>query len=397
VTLVCPVTMSSPVRDAFEGSRSRGKDLARVGITAFPLIEENPYQRLLYRELAHHGLQLVRESHFKLGWLWRSRRRVRVLHFHWPQNYYRWWRRPRTLEAAFSWVKLALHLTRLAAARLLGYRVVWTIHEVLPHERSRGRVDPFAARMLARLATALIAHEEATAGRARAEVGRAGKKIQVIPHGSYIGVYPPGRPRSVVRAELGVSPQSFCFLCFGHVRGYKALDILLEAFAAAALPEASLLIAGLVIDERAAAAVQTAADADPRVRPLLTFIPESRVEELFAACDAAVFPRGDGGTSGALILALSLGVPVIAARTPAYEELTQAEESGWLFVPGDEHSLRAALERAATDPIAAREKGAAGLQRAHTLRWPQIAEETAMLMLSNGRDALRPSGAPVHE
>ena len=52
-----------------------------------------------------------------------------------------------------------------------------------------------------------------------------------------------------------------------------------------------------------------AAAADERIKPLLEFIPDERVSELFAASDAAVCPRQDGGTSGALILALSMGVP----------------------------------------------------------------------------------------
>ena len=116
-----------------------------------------------------------------------------------------------------------------------------------------------------------------------------------------------------------------------------------------------------------------------RIVARLEFIPDARVAELFGACDAAVFPRSDGGTSGALILAMSLAVPAIAARTPVYEELLEEGKAGWLFEPGDPAALHAALEDAVRDPEAARAKGAAALAGAQRLHWPAIARRTAEL------------------
>src|SRR5207302_523112 len=78
-------------------------------------------------------------------------------------------------------------------------------------------------------------------------------------------------------------------------------------------------------------------------------VPDDRVSGLHEACDVAVLPRSDGGTSGALVLALSLGLPVVAAAVPAYEELTRRGELGWHFAPGDAASLRAAIEEVAGD------------------------------------------------
>jgi streptogramin lyase len=40
------------------------------------------------------------------------------------------------------------------------------------------------------------------------------------------------RVRAEVRAELGVGPETVVFLCFGHVRAYKRIDLLLDALAA---------------------------------------------------------------------------------------------------------------------------------------------------------------------
>ncbi len=355
----------------------------RAGVAAFPLIDENPYQRLLYAALSECGLELVPGAHFRLRWLLRARHRVRVLHFHWPQNYYRWWRRPAALGRALSWLKLGLHTARLAGARLAGYRLVWTVHEVFPHERAPGSLDRVAARILARLSHVLIAHDEGTKQLVARELGRVANKVQVIPHGSYIGVYPPGRDRELVRAELGIAPDAFAFLCFGHVRAYKEVAQLLESFAAAELRRAVLVVAGLPLHAETAATVRTAAERDPRIVTELEFIPTSRVAELFDACDAFVLTRTDGGTSGALILSLSLGLPVVAADRPDYAELIDAGRGGWLFSPGAPGGLATALEEAAHDPADAETRGRAAFAHAESLRWSDVAKSTARAMLGD--------------
>jgi glycosyltransferase involved in cell wall biosynthesis len=354
-----------------------------VGIAAFPLIEENPYQRMLYATMAPLGLRVVEDADFKLGWLLRGRSAVRILHFHWPQNYYRWWRRPARLRRPLSWVKLALFGARLAVTRLLGFAVVWTIHEVYPHERSEGRhLDRLGGKLLARFSNVLIAHDEGTVRLAREQLGTT-RPIAIIPHGSYIGQYPPGRARDVVRSELGVPPDAFAFLCFGHLRAYKAVELLVDAFAEASLPASALIVAGLPLDSSTEEAVRAAAARDSRIKPQLEFVPDGRVAELFAAADAAVLPRGDGGTSGALVLALSMGLGVVVSRCPDYEALTGGEAAGWFFTPGDSASLARALEQSARDPEGARLKAEAARRRADSLSWPKIGSRTATLLVGH--------------
>jgi glycosyltransferase involved in cell wall biosynthesis len=104
------------------------------------------------------------------------------------------------------------------------------------------------------------------------------------------------------------------------------------------------------------------------------------VGELFQAADAVVLARTDGGTSAALVLALGQGRPVVAARTPLYEELTDGGAAGWLFTPGDAGSLRERLAAAASDPALARQKGVEAARLAGRLSWAQTADATARLL-----------------
>lgn len=355
---------------------------ARLRIASFPsVLETNPYQRLLYGALAEHGFALAHDAHLTLDWLRKARGKVGHLHFHWPQPFWRHESGPKRLRGPLSYLKLGLFAVRLAAARLFGYRIVWTVHQVYPHELENERLDRLGALVLARLAHVLIAHDSGTVESAQAELGKPARKVEIVPHGSYVGVYPPGRPRDAVRAELGVPTQGFVFLCFGDLRAYKEVERLLDAFASSSLPHAVLLVAGSVCAEAHGSAVRAAAARDPRLVPLLGFVPEARVSELFGAADAAVIARSDGGTSGSLILALSMGLPVVAARRPVYDELLAGSAAGWLFEPGDTASLRAVLEEAAATPEdERRSKAQAARRQADGLRWPEIAERTAQLL-----------------
>jgi beta-1,4-mannosyltransferase len=355
-------------------------------IASFPApIDRNPYQALLYRHLAAEGLVAEGAQRLSLGWLRRNRNRVAALHFHWPEGYYRHDRGGPLARSALSWLRLALFGIRLAAARVLGYRVVWTVHQVYPHETRSRRLDRRAARLLARLSTSLVAHDPGTAAAAARELGARADKIRVIPHGSYIGVYPAGRTRKDLRAELGIESDELVLLSFGQIRRYKDLTLLVEAFSRAGLDSGVLLIAGLPLDENEAKELSTATVGAGRVVTILEYVPDDRVAELYEASDVAVVARGDGGTSGALVLALSMGLPVVAAALPAYEELTGGGRAGWHFRAGDVDSLCSALRAAASDPDERAAKGRAALELAAALSWPEAAARTAELLAPGER------------
>ena len=345
------------------------------------MLERNPYQRLLYDELAKLGFPLAPPAKLKTRWLWSSRKLVGVLHFHWPQGYWRYNRDPARFRGALSGLTLMAFTGRLLLARLLRYRIVWTVHQVYPHEVVAARIDRCGAIVLAALSHLLLAHDEATARSVEQELGRSARKLEIVPHGSYIGVYPEGRDRATVRAELGVSEDSVAFLCFGDLRAYKAVEVVLKAFQEADASNAVLLLAGAIGDEHVASSARAAIAADPRIRPLLGLIPDDRVAEVFAAADVAVLPRGDGGTSGALVLALSQGLPVVSAATETYVQLSGGQTTGWTFAPGASESMREAIERAARSSRTERASmGAAAFHQAQQLQWPAIAERTATLL-----------------
>src|SRR5438067_3515671 len=99
--------------------------LPRRVVASFPEISAttNPYQQLLYESLREVGFHLAPAARLRFRWLWKSRRTVGCLHFHWLTPYYHH-------ETSIGRLgRVPLLAARLVVARVLGYRIVWTVHE----------------------------------------------------------------------------------------------------------------------------------------------------------------------------------------------------------------------------------------------------------------------------
>lgn len=348
----------------------------------------NPYQTLLYRSLAREGVVLEQDRPFTATALVRMRPRVKVLHFN--------WRLDRLYGGRPTRVRIVLAHGRLRLARLLRYRIAWTIHELASREQPEGREQ--MADALARNADVLFCHDEALATRARSELGIDGARIDVVPHGSLGTAYPAPRvSRAETRARLGLEDDETVFLVFGVFRKYKEIDLVLEGFRRVAAQGARLVVAGDPGDSGVPTRIRDAVAADPRVVLLDRRVPDAEVRELFAACDVAVFGRRDGWTSGALVLALNLGLPAVVAACPAYARLVACGRAGWIFDPagGSEAVASALTDALATPRVAREEAGSYAASSSAKLTWEDAAariaarlrgaaEETRLVSLESG-------------
>ena len=326
--------------------------MSAVTVAAFPRrVRGNPYCDLLYRGVASRGTRIVERAELSLAWVVRHRRSVQVLHLHWPELYYRGCGGRVTARSAFGF------MAALVAARVLGYRIVWTVHNALPHE-GRHAADR-ALRWLLLRSARLVVHADS----ARQVLERAGRNAAVVPHGHYIDAYPHDVDQTTARRRLDVPADAQVLLCFGQVRAYKGIPELLAAFGALARPDIRLVIAGKPVDRIVADAVTRAAARDPRIVAHLAHVDDGDVQLYFEAADWVVLPYREVLTSGSALLALSFGRPVVAPRQGCLAELGRTD--GVLgYEPGAPNGLALALAEATlTDARAWRPRAHATARR----------------------------------
>ena len=339
------------------------------GAPGLSLNRNNPYGALFARAMARLGVEVIAgyDDDLNENWLVEHRHDIDVLHLHWPHYMY---------DAP----DLAIHVARcarlvgdLARARLLGYKIVWTVHNLYPHESRNLDLDRLARLAIASMASALITHCE----RARTLVHehffrRDG--VFVIPHGSFIGAYPNTLTREEARRRLGLADQRFVYLFFGAVRPYKGLERLLKVFSELPGENLTLLVAARVNDEYSASVVELAKQAGPRVVVRTSqFFPTEDLQLYFNAADVVVQPFDDILTSGSAITALSFGRPIIVPAIGCLPE-TVHESMGVVYDPHQPDALALAMKTVLKRDLAT--LSTAAYNYAASLSWDVIARLT---------------------
>lgn len=338
----------------------------RRAVAPFPAkLEANPYCELLYTQIEALGIPVIKEADFTCRWLIRNRRQVKILHFHWIAHRYQHWR-----GGIFSFFTLFGFTGRMLLALLLRYRIVWTMHNYLPHE-SPNRVVDYIARLLMINLAGVIVH----CGPARDLIAHKvinKKRVSIIPHGNYISVYQDDNiKKSEAREKLGLPSEAKVFLGFGLIRGYKGTERLVQDFVRLNLSNTHLLIAGQPYESAEEEMAEKLAGS-PNVHFHLRFIPAEEVQYFFKAADVAVFPFEQVLTSGSVILALSYAMPVVV---PMLGCMTEFEGSGAaiLYDNKDPEGLGRAMKQSLQLDLNLASKAAFKLAR--DLDWKRIAQK----------------------
>ncbi|MBX3011038.1 MAG: glycosyltransferase [Caldilineaceae bacterium] len=333
------------------------------------LTQANPYGGLLAQGLAKVGVELVagHAEEFNETWLYENRQQVDVLHLNWPHYMYH------TADLNERVDRAATLVSNLALARALGYKVVWTVHNLYPHDTTHFTLDRLVRLALTQMATAVIAHCHHAEALVQQHFHRT-DKVFVIPHGHFIDAYPNTVSRAAARQQLGIAEDSFVYLFFGNVRPYKGLDQLLEIFTALPGQALTLLLAAKVYNEYGDQFVARARQSDPRivVSPSRFFANEE-FQRYFNAADVGVFPFVDVLTSGSTITALSFGLPVIVPGVGCLPELVD-DEVGILYDQRQPAALQTAMSAIQQRDMTQMRQAA--YQRALQLDWDTIGRQT---------------------
>ncbi len=232
---------------------------------------------------------------------------------------------------------------------------VLTMHNVIRRPRS--------GRALAGRMDAVIVHT-----RHGAELLGGGPRVHVIPHGAFdhLTRQPDERPLPPELARV----EGPVVLCFGVVRPYKGVDVLVEAFRSIAGAELWVVGRPLGVSPEALA-------APPGVRFVPRYVSDAELPAYFRRADLLVLPHRSVDVSGVLFAGLAFGKPMVLSDVGGFRELAEEHGAGRLVAPGDPRALAEAIGERLADP-AARERLAerARAAAAGPYSWDSIAGRT---------------------
>ena len=254
-----------------------------------------------------------------------------------------------------------------------GRPLVLTAHDIMPREPRPGQRE--AQRRLYRHFDAVIVHSEHGRARLTGELGVPEERVHVIPHGAFEHLAPP--------AGGDEHPDGLpLVLCFGLMRPYKGIDLLLQAWRG--IDDARLLVAGMprMDISHLQASMPPGASLQPR------FFSDAELADQFRRADLVVLPYREIDQSGVLFTALAFGKPLLLSDVGGFPEVARTGAAR-TFPAGDVRALHEALAQLLADPDALREMGERAREAAAgPYSWREAARRTLELydsLLAAGR------------
>ncbi|MDP8299340.1 MAG: glycosyltransferase family 4 protein [Candidatus Tantalella remota] len=149
----------------------------------------------------------------------------RILHFQWLQYYYR---KGTLAESQHNGEKF---LKGVSIAKAIGFRIVWTCHNIKPHEDEYPQLSEKMRRAFSGYCDCILVLHKSMIEKVRKSYGYDGG-MEFSSLGDYGDMYPvKGISMVEARKELDVPEDAFVFIAsIGVSRGYKKLPVLVEAF-----------------------------------------------------------------------------------------------------------------------------------------------------------------------
>jgi beta-1,4-mannosyltransferase len=359
---------------------SRTGTLPRV--FAFPM-KGIAYNECLYAAAAKKGLT-VQEGVWAGRWLLSNVSAGDIVHIHWPSFLYY------DPSSAFNKLRdLARFFLRYAIVRLRRGRVVWTAHNLYPHDGGRNEWSHrLVRRFIAASADLIIAHGPSARAALKSEFGVTDDKIVEVQHGNWIGYHPHTVTKEAARRALDIPANAYVYSIVGACRPYKNLEALITAFQRLG-GDCFLLIAGRFQSK----------DYQTRIERLLSHLPASRyrmdagvipndkIQNFVVASDVLVLPYTEILTSGSAMLGLSFGVPVIVPNIGGMADVIN-DTCGLLYDAKTDDGLLHAMQ----DIRSRRYSSAVILEYARSFDWMTSAEAlvASMVRLQTNSGRLHP-------
>ncbi|MDG1974765.1 MAG: hypothetical protein P8I26_07025 [Flavobacteriaceae bacterium] len=162
--------------------------------TKFDIDKENPFLIIVDNEMETLGWK-SKIINFKFIPLFLNRNKINFLWFHWPESI---WRSNRLF---MKLIKAYVFILKLHFAKLMGYQIIWSSHNVMPHTLENSNFEYFMRKFLVNNVSLVVGHSRNTENSLN--------KKKLIPfkytlclHGTYDNLYEKDN-KNITRKFLG--------------------------------------------------------------------------------------------------------------------------------------------------------------------------------------------------
>lgn len=288
--------------------------------------------------------------------------------------------------------KLPFEIWFLKFAKLRGIRVVYTVHNVLPHDSGQ-RFKRVYEQVYSEV-DMLVCHTQEAKVQLETDFAIKPERICVIPHGPLF--HDAIADVQDIRTQRNIGKDVCLVLMQGMLKPYKGVIFLLEAWRQLCSQNlnARLLIVGTADSEfeREIRAKISYLGIKDSVSLDFRYISDEELSSYYQASDIVVYPYKSITASGALMTGLSFQKPIVVTRLPAFQEVLVEGESALFVSFGDVEGFAACLLQLIESPKERSRLAAGAAQIAEKkYSWHSIAKQTKncyLRVLGQGRRTL---------
>ena len=301
----------------------------------------NSYIDQLYAELRLLDCEVLPLSRETIS------QRCDICHVHWPDL---------CLSGTSLWdsVNHAFRLLMLILWTKLRWRakVVWTVHNLEPHEK---KLPIWWRKLFYKLWFCLVDGAIFLSASSKAAFEQMyGKNFRsaIIPHGHYCNLSSQDEHVITFISSLNIRDGDVVFGHYGQIRDYKNVPYLIQEFSKLKGSHFKLIVAGSVRrqDGELLQEIVNHAASDGRIHFEPKFIPDADLEALYRLTSVALLPYRNILNSGSAIHSLSFGCPVLVPDVPTMLELQEQVSASHVRLLS-EQGLVADLEGCVANPL----------------------------------------------
>jgi glycosyltransferase involved in cell wall biosynthesis len=255
---------------------------------------------------------------------------------------------------------------------LLGYKLVWTVHNLIPHERTFIHDNKVLIKLLSSSSSLVVLNTD-TYELLKTQYGVSENKMTKLPIGNYIGIYKsyPEVPGNTITRLLFV----------GQIRPYKGIEDLINAFTQInPRQNVKLTIIGKCPSIEYWDKLKTMTDSIKDIFMANRYVSDDDLGKLLANSDIVALPFKKVTNTSTAILAFSMHKPVIAPLLGSIKDYPS--NTGFYYNADNKDGLRKAILFAMTHKRLIKKYSDKALEYAKTLDWNLISLKTASIYKS---------------
>ena len=270
---------------------------------------DNKYVKIIVNSLKNRSFEVLDlKEVFKKPLLFFK---VEIIHLNWFESL--------GGDSGFSVMLLFLkQYLKLLTFKLLNIKIIWTMHNKRPHEKSYSLLKKIIFKKVAKSSSAIIIHSLISKEILVNQLNICPNKIHFCPHPNYINEY-----GNIIVNKRKNEMDKIKLLFFGMIKPYKNIELLIDVVDEIKDLNIELKIIGKPVNEEYGNFLKEYKPNNKSIKIELGFVEDNMIPEFFSECDLLVLPLNIESSlnSGSVILAFSYKKSVICPNIGTIENL----------------------------------------------------------------------------